>query len=530
MKTVIDELSLKIDVKVKKDIDKTISSLATSINKLNKAVSSVSALKKYVNTLNKMSGKSIKITGQTGVAKTAKNVPVETQEVNVKGAETQSVVATQKSTQAKEKNLEVTRQQIEAEKEKQKQSKKTEQEEDKNSKKSQGRLSKIFKSLGRIALYRAARTVIKELVQSATEGLANIRSVDAELDLSMKKVSQSFTSIKNSIGSLLSGVIKSVEPIITKIADTIANITNRINEAKAALSGQTKYTKILTSDSEEYKKNLEEATGTLLDFDKFSALDKDKQGYTGVVEADVGMSKETAQATINNLKLVETGLLAIGFAIAAIQALKFVNTITNITNKLKDMVVGSKKATDALNTQKSASKALATTGILALSTGIITLIANWNDMSSTARVLVPVLSILAGVVTALAVAFTVAKGNWLKAISIGAIVTGSGLAVGATLSAQKYANGGTPQTGTLFYAGEAGAEIVANTSTGRTGVTNIAQFKTAMVQALAEYGVAQRGSNADMVLQVNGREFARATASDMAGALSNKYRVDFRPR
>lgn len=516
MKTVIDELSLKIDIKVKKDIDKTISSIATAINRLNKAVADVGALKKYVNTLNKLTKRNIKITSDTGVSKTVKKeaVPVEKTNVDVVGQGKEELNITNQTTEAKKEKNQETQKEIDLTKKKRKENKKTDDEEEKYSKKSLGRTSKLIKSLGRIALYRAARTVIKEIVQGATEGLANIRSVDKELDTSMKKVSQSYTSLKNSFASLLSPIIKTIEPVITSLADTFANISNRINEARAALNGQTKYTKILTSDSEEYKKNLEEATGTLLDFDKFSVLNKKEQGYTGVIESDVTMSEDEAKSTVNNLKLVETGLIAIATAIALIQALKFANTITTITSKLKDMVKGSKKATDALNTQKQASQALATTGILALSAGIITLIANWNQMSDTAKVLVPVLSVLAGVITALVVGLSIAKGNWLKALSIGGIVTGTGLAVGSTLSAMKFADGGFPKQGQLFIAREAGAELV-GTMGGKTAVANNDQIVTGITQgvynAMMAYNSQTRNNNGGDVY-LDGTKVGRVVA------------------
>ena len=57
----IDELSLNIDIDVKKDIDKTISSLASAITQLNKAVGDVGALERYAKTLGKITSKSVKV-------------------------------------------------------------------------------------------------------------------------------------------------------------------------------------------------------------------------------------------------------------------------------------------------------------------------------------------------------------------------------------------------------------------------------------------------------------------------------------
>lgn len=534
VKTVIDELSLKIDIKTKKDIDKTISSIASAINKLNKAVSNVSALKKYVNTLNSLTRRTFKVSGGTSKAKAKETTSIkapETEEVTNINAVSE---ANKDIVEEKKQAVDLTKEEAREQKRLAKLAEKEKKNQDalnKKAKNTVGPIAKMVKSIGRIAFYRAARFALNQIVQGAAKGLENIRSVDTELDTSMKKMSQSYTSLQNSFAQLLSPIIKTLEPVVTKIADTIANITNNISEARAALSGATTYTKILTSDSEEYKKNLEDATATLLEFDKFSSLTQEKKGYTGTIEAEVDMTKEEAQGIVTQVNLLETALWGIVAVITAIQALKFFNTITNITQALKGMKASSKQATDALKSQKTATTALAISGVAILSTGIVSLISNWEEMGRVGRWLVPILSLVAGAITAIAVAIHFGKGSWGRALAIGSIVTGAGLSVGSALSAATgFADGGTPKQGTYFYAGEAGAEIVANTSGGKTGVTNIAQFKTAMVQALSEYGAARNGRTSDTVLQVNGKEFARATANDMASALSQKYRVDFQPR
>lgn len=139
-------------------------------------------------------------------------------------------------------------------------------------------------------------------------------------------------------------------------------------------------------------------------------------------------------------------------------------------------------------------------GVLAI--GITTLVKKWGDMSKTARILVPVLSTVAGVITAIAVAIHMAKSVDLvtaivKGAAVGAAVTGVGLAVGSALSASinKHAEGGY-QTGGLFYAGENGAEWIGrqgNTST----IINDKQMSDIMQQSVA-MGVVQgnRMSNA----------------------------------
>jgi hypothetical protein len=55
------------------------------------------------------------------------------------------------------------------------------------------------------------------------------------------------------------------------------------------------------------------------------------------------------------------------------------------------------------------------------------------------------------------------------------------------LSVPEFAAGGLPDKGTLYVAGEAGAEIVYNMPSGQSGVANIKQIEQAMFNALARH-------------------------------------------
>jgi ABC-type enterochelin transport system permease subunit len=51
------------------------------------------------------------------------------------------------------------------------------------------------------------------------------------------------------------------------------------------------------------------------------------------------------------------------------------------------------------------------------------------------------------------------------------------------------ANGGMVNAGSMFVAGERGAELVTNLGSGQTGVMNVAQFTEAVVNGIARSGV-----------------------------------------
>lgn len=85
-----------------------------------------------------------------------------------------------------------------------------------------------------------------------------------------------------------------------------------------------------------------------------------------------------------------------------------------------------------------------------------------------------------------------------------------------------YASGGVPDTGTLFYAGEAGAEVVANMGHS-TGVMNISQMQDAVANGNIEvvnavYAMANMVSNA-----INGKNFDVYMDAQKVGQSVTKY-------
>lgn len=88
-----------------------------------------------------------------------------------------------------------------------------------------------------------------------------------------------------------------------------------------------------------------------------------------------------------------------------------------------------------------------------------------------------------------------------------------------------FAEGGSPDTGTLFYAGEAGAEVVANTSHG-TGVMNVSQMQEAVANGNLEV-VNAVYAMANMVSQaINGKNFDVYLDSAKVGHSVTQYQYN----
>lgn len=367
-------------------------------------------------------------------------------------------------------------------------------EEQEEANKKQSTFSKLWSAFKRITFYRTIRRAIQLVTQGLGQGLTNLREYDKELDTTLKSLSNAGTALKNSFASALGSLLKTVEPLVVRIADGIANITNRINEAKAVMSGATTYTKILTSDTEEWKQQLEDVGKTLLSFDKFESLEK--QQYTGTVEAEVGMTQEEASGILDKLKAIKEAILAIGIAWGTLK-------ITNILSDISKLSSGLSNVKGILGNLEIIIGAV---GLAIGAINIAKIIENWNSWSAEGQKVAGVILGLTAVVASLAVAIYASTLQWAKAIAIGGLVVATGtsiaLALGNHLSKTKSSGGGArgledggiPPKSELFYMNEYGKpEALVNTGGTQTNVINIDQLtygmKQGFVQAIYETGL-----------------------------------------
>lgn len=162
----------------------------------------------------------------------------------------------------------------------------------------------------------------------------------------------------------------------------------------------------------------------------------------------------------------------------------------------------------------------AVAGISLLTAGIMAM--SNSDMSQWEKG-VTIFVALAAAIAAAATAFYAFKQNWVRALSVGAAVAGAGLLVGAELSkVTDFATGGMPDKGTVFRAGEAGAEIVYNAPSGQSGVANLEQIQGAMYGALVAYGRNNGGTESTTVVEIDGERVFKATQKH-----AKKHGLDF---
>ena len=146
-----------------------------------------------------------------------------------------------------------------------------------------------------------------------------------------------------------------------------------------------------------------------------------------------------------------------------------------------------------------------------------------NQFEGDGKRVVSIIAIVVGALTTLLGVILAIKGG-LKGGLAGAIVAGIGVgallagikglsnqAVSDTNSISLRANGGLPDKGTMFVAGEAGAEMVYNMPSGQSGVANISQIQQAMYNALVQYGRENRGEDTPININIDGQKVFEAT-------------------
>lgn len=170
----------------------------------------------------------------------------------------------------------------------------------------------LAKSIGRIALYRAVRSAIKNISLAAQEGVQNLvrysaamNSTDAaNANRTMSEYVSTLQQVKNSIGSAVMPVLTALLPLINTVASAFVTAVNAINMFFQALQGKGTFTKA-KKNSVDYAKSLNKASGaakelqkTLLGFDEINRLN-DKNSGGGGGASGVDYSDMFEEAPVN---------------------------------------------------------------------------------------------------------------------------------------------------------------------------------------------------------------------------------------
>jgi hypothetical protein len=314
-----------------------------------------------------------------------------------------------------------------------------------------------------------------------------------------------FNAILLFIGDALKALAQDMDAIVSFGGDIFGGTTDSANDASDAI---------------------DKVQGKLLDFDKFRAMNQADDSpigldttlldaltrYSSVIDGYVSDARKLADEWLeafgitrdangelvgteealtkvkNTIKLI-TSAIGVLFGLGIISSLvrigKGINTyaITPIINLTKKIYELTKpyilKAISAITKEFS----LLNLAISAVSAVLGYLVGDMllGSLGEDARKTVAPIMLLVGALTSLAVALLaingIVKGAWVLPVIMGSL----GIAVAGLkgMIVDNYAEGGMPDKGTIFRAGEAGAEVVYNTPSGQSGVANVQQIAQA---------------------------------------------------
>ena len=369
--------------------------------------------------------------------------------------------------------------------------------EDKEEKKSKasGFVGKLGKAIVRVAVYRAIRAAIKSIVQTIGQGLQAFAEFSPKFEQTMTALTSAGRNFKMSFTAVFAPILESIAPALIQIVNSFTQLNNKLAETIAYLKGAGEYTKVNTEYQEQYNKAV-----NLLPFDKFNVLQQ--SSYGGFEKAAVDTEKMAKNAPkLEKIKAVITSfketLKAVVGALG--KAWEFVKSIFG---EYGDVILTVMKA--SINFGKQIWE------VLGALINAIKVILNLDFSKS---IIYSSLAVFAGILTTI-VGIAKTFLDILKSIltldfsGFGERVKGyfnygftknlwnrGGRGKGiknffkGLFNIGTYATGGLPDTGSLFLAGERGAELVTNVGSGQSAVMNMQQLQQAiyggMVSALS---------------------------------------------
>lgn len=407
-------------------------------------------------------------------------------------------------------------------------------------------LYQLYQSLGGTKTMRQLSRTEKQLLSilaifnqmTASGAVGDLEKTMESYANQSRVMAEAWQQVLTYAGSLLtymlqeSGILVKINAVLMFIGDVLKAVAEEMG-AIQHFGGDAFGD--LENSAESASKEIDALQGKLFDFDKFRSLG-------GGAETDIGIDQTVLSAVSQYSTILEnasmsareladawkvasgffdeegvfniekfngllttlkTTLVGVGLILVEVFGAVMVGKIIKFVNHIQELRLQNALATTSFQKLQLATTSLIS-GIMALSMGITTLILSWGDMSELGKVLTIVIS-LAAAIGAAAAALYLFKQNYAMAIGVGATVLGTGLTIGSQLSTlTAYKNGGLPEKGSMFLAGESGAEIVYNSPNGQSGVVNVNQISQAMYNALVRYGRSQDNKGQPLVVYLDG--------------------------
>ena len=212
-----------------------------------------------------------------------------------------------------------------------------------------------MKAIGRVAIYRAIRSVIKSIMQSLNDGLEHFYQYSVKVNglyaTARAEINTSLHYVSDALGAAAGQLIEKIYPVVVKLLDLTAEIFNNISEMIAHLSGEETYTRAVRGIAD-INAEAKKLKATILGFDEINKLN----GNNGSGTDETGHFEE---AQVNKMRASVTagivsglGALLVGSGIASITA-----DVVKLTEALgiKGLAGAAQEATNAFGSAGSGS-------------------------------------------------------------------------------------------------------------------------------------------------------------------------------
>ena len=347
-------------------------------------------------------------------------------------------------------------------------------------------LEKLFNTIKRVGFYRIARNLFRFVEAGLGEGLKGLTLTSSGANKTLSSIVTNVQKLANSLTMVIYPALELIEPILTVITNVVGKLAEGISYLAFNLGLTSSWFKINSDYAKEFNNEMNKFS-----FDKFESMSSNDPNNTSGMFTEMFNDDATKsiKAIADTLKLIGEMLLVWG-------TYKFFTWIydkgvsllsKDLEHAFDTLDSGATKSKNAF--QKMYDKInpvyLAILGISLAIDGITDAL-NWDETTSGLTKTLDILKIVFGVVAGIAgIVASFSKGGVAKiAKAVAFSATLAGVVTTVTEKITGYAEGGLPEKGSMFVAGEAGAEFVTTMPGGQTGVTNIAQFKQAMLEAL----------------------------------------------
>jgi len=162
-------------------------------------------------------------------------------------------------------------------------------------------LGNFFRSIRRIAMYRAIRAFLSTTTQGLKEGTNNVyqysKAIGGKLASSLDSISTNFLYFKNSIGAAVAPLINSLAPAVEYVVNKFIDLINVLNQVFAKLSGATTWTKAVRYPKE-YAEAADAATAankelqsSILGIDELNVLNDNSSSSGGAAVGGMDYSQ-----------------------------------------------------------------------------------------------------------------------------------------------------------------------------------------------------------------------------------------------